>query len=361
MAPGSCVVISVLLLLAVRAVCADQIGCTEVPAARAVVAGVAVPGCPARGAGHTVRRAPKLVAHLLARAARRCRRGRTAAAATDIDKAIRVVDAAANALETAATLGRVTTQCASASRAMLDALSAALLSSAGATTTSSTTSTTTTTLPLTADQKFVRQLFRVELGRDGIPAEWAPLVSALAGGTVRSDVVTTVQTSAEAFARVVTDLYETRLGRAPSAMENALWVTALQSGTTDVDVLVAILIGPEYYSHAPDVTGVGGSPSDATLVAAVYQQLLARAPTSIELANGVALVGTSPSTFVQAVVAVGGEWRTRVVHDVYVELLGRAPSPAETSFLLAAGTGPRGTRFAVETTPEFFSYASGQP
>jgi hypothetical protein len=340
-----------MLLAAVTA----GISCPDIPAARDAAAQIALPACAGGAGGRTVRRTRSRVERLLTRAAKRCDRGRETAALGTVAHADAIVERAARRLDTLLAHGRVDPTCGDAFDAVLDGLRDALGASSATTTTTTSSTTTSTLVPLSADEKFVRQLFRVELGRDGTAAEWVDFTSLLAGGTPRADVVTAVQSSAEALQRLVDGFYQTYLGR-PADAGAAVYVSALQTGTTDEDVLTSILASAEYYTHVG-----GGMPTNATFVAALYQQLLGRAPSSQETSYFVQLIAGSGRDAAVTAILGSTEWRTRVVSGFFTTLLGRAGTAGEVNAFVASWTGWRATRAAFEAGAEFYALAGAQP
>jgi hypothetical protein len=335
--------------------------CPDVDAAKATVAAVTLPDCPAGAAGRAVRRARNRVRALLARADARCSHGHDATGL--VDKAAGVLDAADTRLEDATLAGKLDADCAASYRAVIDALTTAVGAAAATTTTTTTAATTTTTLvPLSADEKFVRQLFRIELGRDGTSVEWAPFVGELGANTPRDAVATAIQTSAEAFSALVGGFYATYLGRAPNVQETTTFVSALQGSTTDETVLTTILAGAEYFADAPNVPGVGGgAATNATFVQAVFEQLLGRAATPQEAQFYQSMIGQSGRDGVVTAILASAEWRTRVVSGYFTALLGRSGTAGEVSALVSAWSGWRATRLAFEAGAEFYAHAAGLP
>jgi hypothetical protein len=340
-----------MLLAAVTA----GISCPDIPAARDAAAGIALPACAGGAAARTVRRTRGRVERLLTRAETRCDRGHETAALGTVAHADAIVERAGRRLDTLVAHGRVDPTCGDAFDAVLDGLRDALGASSSTTTTTTSSTTTSTLVPLSADEKFVRQLFRVELGRDGTAAEWVGFTSLLAGGTPRSDVVTAVQTSAEAFQRLVDGFYQTYLGR-PADAGAAVYVSALQTGTTDEDVLTSILASVEYYTHVG-----GGMPTSATFVAALYQQLLGRAPSQQETGYFIQLIAGSGRDAAVTTILGSSEWRTRVVSGFFTTLLGRAGTAGEVNAFVASWAGWRATRAAFEAGAEFYAFAGVQP
>ncbi len=343
--------------------------CTDVAAAKAVVAAVSVPDCPAGGGGRAVRRARTRVRVLLGRADTRCDHGHETGASALVDKAGSILAAADARLEQAIAADKLDADCATAYRAMIDALTAAVDGAAGTTTTTTTTTTaavttssTTTLASLTNDERFVRQLFRVELGRDGTPAEWSSFVAQLASATPHDAVASEIQTSAEALTSLVDGFFTTYLGRAATPSEETTFVTALQGSATDETVLTTILASAEYFADAPNVPGVGGgTATNSTFVRAVFEQLLGRVPSPQEAQFYVATIGSSGRDGVVTAILASAELRGRVVSAYYTTLLGRTGSAGEVSAMVGAWSSWRATRRAFEAGAEFYAYAASQP
>jgi hypothetical protein len=102
----------------------------------------------------------------------------------------------------------------------------------------------------------------------------------------------------------------------------------LAGGATDEDVQAGILGSEEFFN------GPGGG-TNAGFIAALYQDLLGRAPTPAEqaqfdiafgkgLTRGAAALGVLHST----------EYRTRLIQGYFQSFLGRAPTAAELTFFL---------------------------
>lgn len=339
--------------------------CADVATASVAVAAVSLPDCPAGHGGRAVRRARVRIRALLAHADKRCMHGHDAAATALVEKAAVILGGADVRLEHAIAAGKLDAECAAAYRATVAALMTAVDSAAPTTTTSTTpiTSTTTTTLlALPADEAFVRQLFRVELGRDGASTEWAPFVAQLASATPRDAVAGQIQTSTEALARLVDGFYTTYLGRPPGGSEVATFVSALQGSATDEIVLTTVLASAEYFADAPSVPGVGGgTATNATFVQAVFEQLLGRAASPMEAQLYQAMIGGSGRDGVVTAILGSAEWRTRVVSAYYTALLGRAGTAGEVNAVVGTWSGWRATRLVFEAGAEFYAYAASQP
>jgi hypothetical protein len=105
----------------------------------------------------------------------------------------------------------------------------------------------------------------------------------------------------------------------------------------------------------------GGTPTDATFVTALYEQLLGRAasPTDIAYLSGV-IAGSGRSAAVTVILG-STEWRTRVVSGYFPTLLGRQGTPGEINAFVASWVSWRATRAALEGAAEFYSHAAGLP
>jgi hypothetical protein len=121
-------------------------------------------------------------------------------------------------------------------------------------------------------------------------------------------------------------------------------------------VLTSVLASAEYYTHVG-----GGTPTNATFVAALYQQLLGRAPSQQETSYFVQLIAGSGRDAAVTAILGSGEWRTRVVSGFFTSLLGRAGTAGEVNAFVTSWAGWRATRAAFEASAEFYAVAGGQP
>ena len=101
---------------------------------------------------------------------------------------------------------------------------------------------------------------------------------------------------------LVKSWYQTYLGRLANNGEELGWANAMVRGMRPEQVLSMILGSQEYFNHAASIPGVGGAPSEATFITALYNQLLNRVPAPPEVDYWVGQVarvghGTSPARF----------------------------------------------------------------
>jgi uncharacterized repeat protein (TIGR02543 family) len=183
------------------------------------------------------------------------------------------------------------------------------------------------------DQVFVDLLHR-EADRASLDAYFPRLV----GGLPRPGAALEVLRSAEYRTMLVQSYYTGFLHRPATPQEVALGVAMLAAGATDEDVAATILGSPEY------LTSRGGG-TNAGFVAALYQDLLGRAPTSAEQAQfGTAFANGATRAQIALQVLRSAEYRTRLIRGWFQAYLDRAPTDAELAAYLA--------RFAAGETDE---------
>ena len=132
-------------------------------------------------------------------------------------------------------------------------------------------------------------------------------------------------------------------------------------GTRPEQVLSSILGSQEYFNHAPFIPGVGGAPSDATFVTALYVQVLNRVPAPPEVDNWVGMIGRIGRAGVALAFLTSGEYRTDVVLDDYSTLLRRPtpPTAAEVANWVKSSLDITGIRIAFEGSVEFYFRVTG--
>src|SRR5205823_12326014 len=99
----------------------------------------------------------------------------------------------------------------------------------------------------------------------------------------RAFVATGIETSGEARAQLVRGWYFTYLDRAPLFGEERPFVNMLLGGVPEVTVLSRILGSTEYVSRTPIIVGGSAPLTNATLITALFRQILDRDPTPDEL------------------------------------------------------------------------------
>jgi hypothetical protein len=202
-----------------------------------------------------------------------------------------------------------------------------------------------------ASEKFVRALYKDELGRSAAAAEVAGWVNVLGGPGGQSAVVAGIVNSVEARARVVTGWYKSYLNRNPASNETSFWATALGSQTEE-QVLSQILGSTEFYSRAQRISKIGTA--DQNYVAALYQALLGRAPSSTELASQVAALQQVGRPALALSILQSTEYRANVVRGYYTNLLHRTAGQAELASWVNSTLDLRAIRMGIESSIEFF-------
>lgn len=167
-----------------------------------------------------------------------------------------------------------------------------------------------------ASERYVRDAYQAVLGRAADSAGLSYWGGRLDGGTTRATFARQLILSREALTATLTPIYAL-IGDAPSADGYA----ALREGSTVEEILVAILDSSEYYDQA------GGT--DEEFVAALYQDLLGRAPNQVgddywvgRLADGAAQIDVARG-FVYS-----RERLSAQVTDSYDRILARAADAA---------------------------------
>ncbi len=201
----------------------------------------------------------------------------------------------------------------------------------------------------TQDQLFSAQLFLDLLKRAPTCVELSLLSGLLAGGATPGQVATATVNGSEYLRDEISSFFAALLGRAPSAAEAAAGVAFMQGGATETDVQVAIISSPEYALLHPT--------TDA-LVTAIYQDLLGRPPTSLELAAGDAVLVAFGAGDVARPILLGSEYNGKLVAPLYESLLGRLPTAIEKQVTLSElelGTALRLVVAGIAGSFEYFA------
>jgi hypothetical protein len=205
---------------------------------------------------------------------------------------------------------------------------------------------------LTPQERFVQALYLDEVGRPGSTAELDGWVGVL-GSSGQQAVASGILHSREARDHLVKGWYITFLGRQAQGGEETGFVNELVAGQTEEGVLSQILGSAEFFNRAQTL-GFSGSAS-AQFIQALYQLLLARVPSAVELNGWLTLL---PSISLQAA-ALGflqsQEYRGDVVTADYTNLLHRAADPVGVNTFASSGMDLGSIRQAFEAGPEFFS------
>ncbi len=208
---------------------------------------------------------------------------------------------------------------------------------------------------------FIQAVYQDLLGRPGTLAEWNAwdpvLVAQGEAGLVRA-----IASSAEANDRLVSTWYTTLLGRQPQGGEEQGFANALQGGATPEQLIALLLGSPEFYAHAPQVPGVGGSPSPQAFVKAVYHLLFNRAPRPDELAALTSPAATQMGSLaiVQGLLRTA-EYRGLQIGRLYQQFLHRAGSAAEVNAWVGSGLDLGTIAGYLESSYEKFALNAGGP
>ena len=99
-----------------------------------------------------------------------------------------------------------------------------------------------------ADDAFVKGIYRTVLGRDADPAGLSFWVGTLNVGTARSSIVTAFWNSPENRGREVDAYYQSYLGRPAEPQGRAFWIGQLQTGADETAIVLSFLLSPEELS-----------------------------------------------------------------------------------------------------------------
>ena len=179
---------------------------------------------------------------------------------------------------------------------------------------------------LQAESTWVDGMYRTLLGRPSTYQEMGYWVDQLLAGTSRQDVVATLWNSPEHRRVEVDTFYQTYLGRTETDAEAAYWVNFLQQTQDETLMAQMILSSPEYINH------IGGS---ANYVAALYANVF---ETDQIPAGAQAYWQNVINTTVNGYSVVARAFldnptsETLVIQAYYRQILGRDPTPSETSY-----------------------------
>jgi hypothetical protein len=169
-------------------------------------------------------------------------------------------------------------------------------------------------------------LYTMVLGRNASQAELTNLLTGVLNGFAgtRQMIVSAIGGSAEAETSVVAGYYTQFLGRTASPGELAPWVNLLVSGGKREQVIAAIVSSPEYFQKQ-------GS-TNTSFLNQVYLDLLGR-PRSAAETGFLNALNSGSATPLQVVMGIlqSTEYAQNVVNGFYSNILGRQGSAAETS------------------------------
>jgi hypothetical protein len=178
-----------------------------------------------------------------------------------------------------------------------------------------------------SNDRWINQLYIDLLGRSADAAALTTLNGLLTGGATRASVASVVLTSAEYRQRLLTDFYSTFLHRPISAAEVSFWGPAFASGMTDEQIEAQILASPEYFA-------LGGS-SNSSWINRVFNEVLGRAPSAAETSAYLTLLGSNSRLSVGLSILNSLEAANHRVQLAFPRFLHRSPTGTETSTFVA--------------------------
>jgi hypothetical protein len=209
---------------------------------------------------------------------------------------------------------------------------------------------------LTANQRYVMQLYRDLLGREAEPAgliDWSGRLDR--GQLDRTEVALGIEASTEFRLRALQGVYMQFLQRSLDEFGGATWLRFLAGGGTLEQVAAQVIGSPEYYHQR------GGS-TDAGFLAVLYADVLGRPIDS----DGAAVWGQALQTGASRTAVAQGvlsslESNVREVQGLYRGLLRRdADETGLTTFVGAANAGVSNEVIAarIAGSDEYFLRAS---
>jgi hypothetical protein len=177
------------------------------------------------------------------------------------------------------------------------------------------------------DESFVTNLYSDVLQRSPDAAGLTSWENLLASGTTRADVTAAFLNSAEHRGLQVDHLYQTFLDRPADPSGRMFWVNSLINGMTVETVMAAFATSDEFKQN---------NPLNTNFIAALYNDLLSRAPDSSGLTSFTNALTNNTSTPLQVVQSIlkSSERHLRVVDSLYANLLHRpADSAGEASWV----------------------------
>jgi hypothetical protein len=123
-----------------------------------------------------------------------------------------------------------------------------------------------------ADDAFVKGIYRTVLGRDADSSGLAFWLEHLIGGSARSSIVTAFWNSPENRGREVDAYYQTYLGRAAEPQGRSFWIGQLQAGADETAIVLSFLLSPEEL----------GAPN-SVFIQRLYQGALGRSASASEI------------------------------------------------------------------------------
>jgi hypothetical protein len=182
-----------------------------------------------------------------------------------------------------------------------------------------------------SNDRWINEIYIDLLGGPADAAALSTLGGLLGGGVSRTTVATSVLISTEYRQRLLTGFYSTFLHRAPSAAEISFWLPAFAASLTDEQIEAQIIGSPEYFAIA------GGT--NAGWITRVFNDVLGRAPSAAETSTYLSLLGGASRTTVGLSILTSGEAATRRVQQYFPRFLRRPATTAESTAFTAALLG----------------------
>jgi hypothetical protein len=204
---------------------------------------------------------------------------------------------------------------------------------------------------LTPDQQFVQALYNEFLGRNGAVNElngWVNMLPTVGQTGVANEIIH----STEGLSRLVDSYYTKYLNRPADPGGESFWVASLQHGMTAEQVIASFLSSGEYY----DRLKVLYTDPDAAYVQSLYQNVLGRTGSQLEVNFWLGQSAAHGRQFVALGFTQSGEYRTAVVTELYFSLLHRTapPSQAEVNGFVSSGVDILGIEAAIAGSGEFY-------
>ena len=205
---------------------------------------------------------------------------------------------------------------------------------------------------LTAQERFVQNLYLAELGRAGSTAEldgWVTVLNTSGAAAVAADI----QHSFEAEDHLVRTWYVAFMGRQAQGGEEQGWVGRLQQGQSEEQALSQILASPEFYARAQTLvsSGTADQPLHPGALSAAAQ------PDPGEPDGAAGWLNALPSLGRQGVAMgflISPEFRADQFEGYYNALLHRPDDQPSLNTWVFSALNIEDVRISFEATPEFF-------
>jgi hypothetical protein len=182
-----------------------------------------------------------------------------------------------------------------------------------------------------SNDRWVNQIYIDLLGRTADAASISGFTALLTGGTPRTTVALSVLTSAEYRNRLMTSFYATFLHRTPSAAELSFWLPAFAANLSDEQIEAQLVASPEYFALS------GGT--NAGWINRIFIDVLGRTPSAAETSSFSGFLGSSSRATAGLSILKSSEAVNRRVQQYYTTFLRRSATTAEAGALVPAILG----------------------